>query len=131
MIWALILAAVLLFLLGPLLLVVLFSFGSSALIDFPMGALTLDWYRALVADTGFLAALRISATVAAATALLATGTGTLAALGLLRLSPRAAAGVLAVRSVPVLLPPLVVATLLILSTVGLSALALRLARYRG
>ena len=39
--------------LGPLVLVVLFSFGSNALIGFPMGDLTLAWYGQLIADEGF------------------------------------------------------------------------------
>ena len=45
--WRGLLAAFLVFMLGPLLLVILFSFSSNALISFPLGELTLDWYRAL------------------------------------------------------------------------------------
>ncbi len=39
MIWRFVIAFFLLFMLGPILLVVLFSFGSNALIGFPMGCL--------------------------------------------------------------------------------------------
>jgi ABC-type spermidine/putrescine transport system permease subunit II len=109
MIWRLILAAFLLFMLGPILLVVIFSFGSNALIGFPMGDLTLDWYWKLANDTGFLVAFRTSLIVAAATAVLSTVTGTLAAMGLMKVTPVAARGLLAALSLPVLLPPLVVA----------------------
>ncbi len=109
MIWRFILAAFLLFMLGPIMLVVVFSFGSNALIGFPMGGLTLDWYWKLAADTGFHSAFWTSLIVALATAVLATVTGTLAALGLMKVTPNAARGVLAALSLPVLLPPLVVA----------------------
>ncbi|MGE0237877.1 MAG: ABC transporter permease [Parvibaculaceae bacterium] len=107
--WRAVLALFLVFMLGPILLVVLFSFGSNALIGFPMGGLTLDWYARLAADTGFLTAFRASFVVALATAVLATATGTLAAIGLMKVTPGAQRGFLAALSLPVLLPPLVVA----------------------
>ena len=109
MIWRAVIALFLLFLLGPIALVVLFSFGSNALIGFPMGALTFDLYVGLLNDTGFYSAFWTSVVVALATAVLATITGTLAAMGLLRLTPSVARAVLATLSMPVLLPPLVVA----------------------
>ena len=109
MIWRAVIAFFLLFLLGPIALVVLFSFGSNALIGFPMGALTLDWYAGLLRDTGFYSAFWTSVVVALATAVFATITGTLAAMGLLSLAPSVARAVLATLSMPVLLPPLVVA----------------------
>lgn len=117
MIWRLILGAFLLFMLGPILLVVLFSFGSNALIGFPMGGLTLAWYAKLAADTGFHAAFWTSLIVAFSTAILATATGTLAAIGLMKVTPAAARGLLAALSLPVLLPPLVVAIAIVVLTV--------------
>lgn len=109
MIWRVILAAFLLFMLGPILLVVLFSFGSNALIGFPMGGFTFDWYTKLAGDTGFHAAFWTSLIVALATAILATVTGTCAALGLTKAAPATVKSALAALSLPVLLPPLVVA----------------------
>jgi len=109
MIWGLILALFLVFMLGPIVLVVVFSFGSNALIGFPMGALTFDWYLKLVGDTGFHAAFWTSLTVALSTAILSTLTGTLAAFGLMRVAPSVGRAILAALSLPVLLPPLVVA----------------------
>ena len=41
------------FMLTPLVLVVVFSFGRNALTSFPMRGLTLDWYRALFANDTF------------------------------------------------------------------------------
>jgi spermidine/putrescine transport system permease protein len=124
MIWALILAAFVAFLVGPVVLVVVFSFGANPLIGFPMGEPTLGWYRALIADTGFLAALRLSALVATAAAVVATLTGTLAAFGLLRLGPRVSGAVLSLLSLPVLLPPLVVAIAIVVMVVRMLGLPL-------
>lgn len=109
MIWRVLIGLFLFFMLGPILLVVLFSFGANALIGFPMGAFTLDWYGKLAADTGFRDAFRTSIVVALASAILSTLTGTLAAMGLMRLAPAAARAVLSALFLPVLLPPLVIA----------------------
>jgi spermidine/putrescine transport system permease protein len=109
MMWRLILALFLVFMLGPIVLVVVFSFGSNALIGFPMGALSFDWYLKLVGDTGFHAAFWTSLIVALSTAILSTLTGTLAAFGLMRVAPSVGRAILAALSLPVLLPPLVVA----------------------
>ncbi len=74
----------------------LFSVGSNALTGVPMGGLTLGWRRGLWTGAGFRAALWTSLGAAGAGALLATLTGTLAAQGLARASPCAAALALAV-----------------------------------
>jgi spermidine/putrescine transport system permease protein len=109
MIWRVILGAFLVFMLGPIALVVVFSFGANALIGFPMGHFTLDWYGKLIADTGFHSAFWTSLIVALSTAILATLTGMLAAIGLMKVTPNTTRAILAVLSLPVLLPPLVVA----------------------
>lgn len=107
--WRIMTALFLIFMLGPILLVVLFSFGSNALIGFPMGGFTLRWYETLLNDGSFLAAFRSSIIVAVATAVLATVTGTMAAIGLMKLAPRWTRAMLMTLSLPVLLPRLVVA----------------------
>lgn len=109
LIWTSTIALCLTFMLGPLVLVVLFSFGSNALIGFPMGDWTLAWYGDLFADDGFRDAARISLLVAGGVAILSTVTGTLAAFALGRISQAWARSTLMIVSVPVLLPPLVVA----------------------
>lgn len=108
-VWPGILAAQLVFLLGPVVLVIVLSFGSNALIGFPMGDLTLAWYGKLVRDTGFHSAFMTSIVVAAATAVLATAAGTAAALAIDRGSPAFARAVTSALSLPVMLPPLVIA----------------------
>jgi spermidine/putrescine transport system permease protein len=121
--WKAFLTASLVFMLGPLLLVVLFSFGRSALIGFPMGGLTWSWYGKLAANSSFWDAFKTSLLVAGASAILATLTGTLATFGLLRCRRRVAAAIVAFLSLPVLLPALVVAiaiVVLIVRGLGLS-----------
>lgn len=107
--WIAFLAACLLFMLGPIVLVILFSFGSNALIGFPMGALTLDWYAGLLSDSAFHDALLNSLVIAFAAAILSVLAGTLAAFALLRMAPRLSRAILSLIALPVLLPPLVVA----------------------
>ncbi|HJR22662.1 MAG TPA: ABC transporter permease [Dongiaceae bacterium] len=69
----------------------------------------MSWYGELIADDGFKDAAGISLLVAGSVAILSTLTGTLAAFALGRISPKWARPTLAVISVPVLLPPLVIA----------------------
>ena len=76
--------AVVVFMLTPLVLVVVFSFGRNALTSFPMGGLTLDWYRALFANDTFWGAAKNSGIIAAAIGLGSTVIGTMAALTLSR-----------------------------------------------
>ena len=96
--------------LGPIALVVLFSFGSNALIGFPMGALTLDWYVGLLADRAFHDAFLNSLIVALATAVLSvTHRHARRLRACLRVAPRVSRGALSLLALPVLLPPLVVA----------------------
>jgi spermidine/putrescine transport system permease protein len=119
--WSAIILMLLLFLLGPMFLVVFFSFGSNALIGFPMGPPTFSWYRKLIVDTGFHNALETSTIVALATALLSSATGTAAALALDRTAPGLARSITALLSLPVMLPPLVIAIgIVVLFVRGLS-----------
>lgn len=120
-VWLLVLTLSVLFMLGPLVLVVLFSFGENALIGFPMGGLTLAWYGDLFADDGFRAALRTSLIVAGCVAMVSTITGTLAAFALTRAPAALARPVLVLLSLPLLLPPLVIAiAIVVLFVRGLS-----------
>src|SRR5262249_39730760 len=66
---------VMLFMLSPLALVVLFSFGESALTAFPIRGLTFHWYRALAANDSFWPALRNSLIVAGSVGACATVVG--------------------------------------------------------
>jgi len=99
-------AIIVTFMLTPLILVVLFSFGQNALTAFPMGGLTLDWYRKLFANDAFWGAAHSSAIVAGCVGMTATVIGTMAALTLARLPLRMAHPILLLLALPIALPAL-------------------------
>jgi spermidine/putrescine transport system permease protein len=125
-VWSAFGALVVLFMLTPLVLVVLFSFGRSALTNFPMGGLTLDWYRALLANDTFWSAARNSAIVAISVGLVSTVIGTMAALALVRMPARYSQFLLHVVSFPIMLPALVIAVALMMFFVRMLGLPLGL-----
>jgi spermidine/putrescine transport system permease protein len=107
-VWTLFGAAVVLFMLAPMVLLVLFSFGKSVLTAFPMGGLTLDWYRKLLANDTFWGAAENSAIIAVAVGILSTVIGTMAALRLSRMPERVSAPLLLQLRAPIMLPALFV-----------------------
>ncbi len=125
-VWSAFGAAVVLFMLTPLALVVIFSFGRNALTAFPMGGLTLDWYRALLANDTFWRAAENSTLVAVAVGLVSTVIGTMAALSLVRLPARYSQAVLQVVGFPIMLPALVIGVALMTFFVRVLDLALGL-----
>ena len=80
-------AVVFAFLFLPIVVVIVFSFNGSRLVEVWTG-FSLKWYGTAWTDPSILDALRVSLTVATANALLATVFGTLAALGLRRAGRR-------------------------------------------
>ncbi|MGH7185819.1 MAG: ABC transporter permease, partial [Pseudomonadota bacterium] len=111
--WGLFGTAVVVFMLTPLVLVVIFSFGRNALTSFPMGGLTLDWYGALFANQSFWGAAKNSAIVACAVGIASTAIGTRAALTLVRLPERLANILLLLVGLPIMLPALIVGVALL------------------
>ena len=99
---------VLFFMLTPLFLVVLFSFGNSAVTAFPMGGVSFRWYRELFANPYFWGAFTNSLVVAGSVGAVSTVFGTMAALGLARMRPRTATPTMFAIAAPVMVPPLVV-----------------------
>jgi spermidine/putrescine transport system permease protein len=93
---------------APLVLVVLFSFNQSALTSLPLTAFTLDWYRKLFSLGAFWPALWNSLIVATLVAILSVAIGTMAALLLARMTPRRAETLIAIVSVPMMLPALII-----------------------
>ncbi|MFO1061980.1 MAG: ABC transporter permease [Dongiaceae bacterium] len=116
----------LVFLVSPLLLVVFFSFAVNRHATLPVGGLTLAWYGALLGSANFLSALRNSLIVTLSVGLLSTVVGTLAAFALARMRPRTVGWLSTLLSMPVMLPPLVLA--LALATLY-AALGFRLGLY--
>jgi putative spermidine/putrescine transport system permease protein len=79
-----IVAAVLLFLILPILIIIPLSFNSEAFFSFPMPGVSMRWYEDFFASERWLTSLENSFIVAIATTILATTLGTLAAQGLSR-----------------------------------------------
>jgi spermidine/putrescine transport system permease protein len=109
MLWPVLFGGILAFLIGPLLIVCLFSLATNSVVRFPIEGWTLGWFGQLFAAQEFRAALLNSLLIALPTALIAALTGTMAALGLTRWKGRAALPYLSALSLPVMLPPLVIA----------------------
>lgn len=101
--------AIVAFMLAPLVLVVLFSFGESAIMAFPIEGLTLDWYRALLSRDDFRGALVNSLVVTGSVGLGATAAGTLAAIAIARMRPAWSAAAFFLFGLPMMMPPLVLA----------------------
>ena len=111
--WRLTGALFVFFLLSPLVLVVLFAFTDRALANFPIENLSLRWWQRMFEHRQFVPALRNSLIVGGAVGLVSAAIGTMAAMGLARLPPRRAGLGIAVLSLPLMLPPLVLAVALL------------------
>src|SRR5262249_41779657 len=129
--WVFVIGPILVFMLGPMVLVVIFSFSANPLISFPVRGLTFDWYRALFHNREFWNALQNSLIVAGAVGAISTFTGTMAAFGLMRLGIRLKGPVLTWLSLPVMLPPLLLAVALVVFYVRMLQLPLTLATVIG
>jgi putative spermidine/putrescine transport system permease protein len=99
---------ILLFLAFPIVVVVVVSFSSATYLTFPPPAFGLRWYSAYFGSEDWLRPTWLSLWVAAATVVLATLLGTLAALGIARL-PRA----LRVVAAGLILSPLIVPVIVV------------------
>lgn len=102
-------ALVLVFLTAPIFAIVPLSFNATSFLSYPLGGLSLRWYRDLLASPDWLAALRNSLIVAVATTTLATPLGVSAAIGLSRLSGSLRSTTFALLASPMVAPVIVVA----------------------
>jgi putative spermidine/putrescine transport system permease protein len=121
-------AAFLVFLLAPLVVVVGSSFEPNELLRFPPHGLSLRWYAEALSSSEFVAAARISAIVGVCATVGALLLGIPAAYALARFTFRAKAVVTGLLSAPLLVPQLVigVALLQILAWSGVAASVLTL-----
>ena len=101
--------AVLLFLVAPILTIVPLSFSSGSFLYYPLPGLSLRWYEDFFASAFWLSSLRNSLIVGISATVLATGLGTLAALGIWRARFPAQALVLAILISPMVVPTVIVA----------------------
>jgi spermidine/putrescine transport system permease protein len=100
-------------LLSPLVLVVLFAFSAKAVSNFPITGWSLRWWREMLDFGPFPTALSNSLIIGVSVGLLAALVGTMAALGLACLPARRAQIVMAALALPLMLPPLLVAVMLL------------------
>lgn len=97
------------FLVAPLVLVVAFSFGENSHATLPFGEPTLKWYRELFSNGDFWSALQNSAIVTLCVGILSAVLGTAAAFGFVGLGQKLSQIGVQLISLPVMLPPLVLA----------------------
>jgi spermidine/putrescine transport system permease protein len=105
------------FLYLPIVVVVIYSFNENQLATIWTG-FTVDWYRVALNDEVVLGALQNSFSVALPNAILATLFGTMAALGLQRVSKRIRLGFDALTYISIIVPEIVIAlsTLILFAT---------------
>lgn len=122
MTWRVAAALVLLFLLAPMLAAMLMSLSPTELLSFPPRGLSLRWYAEFLTDPRWVLATANSLLVAAATTVLATALGTLAALGLHFGRFRGRGVLVALLTLPLVTPYIVTAAAMFLafSAVGLA-----------
>lgn len=113
LVWRLIGALYILFMISPLVLVGLFSFTDGGMANFPIHALTLKWWEAMLANPAFTSALTNSLIIGLVVSVISAVLGTMAAMGLSQLPPAVANSVMLVLSTPLMLPPLVLGVALL------------------
>jgi spermidine/putrescine transport system permease protein len=106
--WRAFLAAIYLFLFGPLVILVLFSVNDSNILAFPLEGITLHWYSDAFRDQLLRAALVNSIVVAAIVAPVCLVLGTLTAFGLTRFRFRGRSAVSGLVGAPLILPWLII-----------------------
>ncbi|MGE0221412.1 ABC transporter permease [Mycolicibacterium sp.] len=114
-------AVVLIVLVGPILLLAVFSFNDSSIIALPFEGFTLEWYRAAFADPDVSDAIRNSLVLAAVVAPLCVVLGTATAWGVTRFRFRTRAFWSALAGAPLVIPWLVmgVSGLLLFASLGI------------
>lgn len=108
-VWILFGTGTVLFMLLPMVLLVLFSFGGNELASFPLRGLTFDWYTALFAKSDFRVALENSTYLSVAVGATSVPVGMLAAFAFAGLKRRRAGPAIAAMAAPLMMPPLVLA----------------------
>ena len=106
---AVICLAIIIFLIAPMVIVVIVSFSSAPFLTFPPPGLSLQWYRKLASLPVWLDAISTSATIMVPSALIATGAGTAAAVGLARGRVPGASAIASLIMAPMVVPVIITA----------------------
>lgn len=104
---------IVIFLLSPIGLVVLFAFTANTISSFPIQGFSLRWWREMLAFQPLGTALSNSLVIGIAVGLLSAVIGTMAALGLTQMTARRAQVTMTLLALPLMLPPLFVAVMLL------------------
>ena len=120
--WGIVAFAFIVFLLSPIVLLVIFSFTSRTLTNFPIEGLSLRWWQEMVVTRQFWPSFANSLIIGICVAVVSAVVGTLAAMGLAAMPKRRASIIMALLTLPVMLPPLVlgVALLSFYVTIGVT-----------
>ncbi|MCX8956629.1 ABC transporter permease [Erwinia psidii] len=102
-------AAVLLFLIVPILVIVPLSFNSSSFLSYPLSGFSLRWYQTFFHSQEWLSSLLNSLMIAPLATLLATVSGVLASMGLVRGEFRGKGLVMAILISPMVAPVVIIA----------------------
>lgn len=102
-------AAVMLFLLAPVVIIVIVSFSGADYLSFPPPRLSLRWYERFFGTPGWRQSIVVSVRVASLTMVFATGLGLAAALALVRGRFRWKGAVYAVLLSPMIVPTIITA----------------------
>ncbi len=103
-----------LFLYLPIGLLILFSFNNSTVLVFPLKGFTLQWYSDLLAAKELLRSVYNSLRVAVGSSLVATGLGTMAAIGITRFDFPGRGFFLGIASMPLVIPYVVLGVALLI-----------------
>jgi putative spermidine/putrescine transport system permease protein len=120
--------ALIAFILAPIVVVILVSFGAREIPEFPPSALSLRWYSYALSQPVFLSSATNSAWVALTATLIATPIAICAALAIVRSSIPGKNAIQAILLAPLLVPSIVtsLALLIALSNAGLRIVTTRL-----
>ncbi|MEP9390485.1 ABC transporter permease [Mesorhizobium sp. KR9-304] len=106
-------AAVIGFMLSPLVVLVVFCFSSSPLLTLPIEGWSLHWFADAFARPGFLLAFRNSLIVTVCVGATSTIIGTMAAMALSTMRPGLSVGLMLAVTVPIMAPPLLLGVALL------------------
>ncbi len=101
------------FMLSPLVILVIFCFSESKLLAFPITGFSLKWVAVLFTRPGLGTAFTNSMIITACVGITSTVVGTMSAMALVRMRSSVSSVLMAVLTVPIMVPPLMMAIMLL------------------
>jgi spermidine/putrescine transport system permease protein len=116
--WKIAIIGIVVFLVTPILLLVVFSFTSRTLTNFPIEGLSLRWWGEMIGHRQFWPALANSLLIGISVGVASSVIGTMAAIGLTSLSAKYSTRAMRLLTLPIMLPSLVLAVAILSFFVG-------------